>query len=64
MNDEKCKFEETIDKETGSIHIINEYGCDWCDGVGFSPKGEFCGECDCITLKECNCYSRNLKKEK
>lgn len=50
---DKCKFEETIDEETGSIHIVNEYGCDWCDGVGFSPEGEFCGECDCITNKKC-----------
>ena len=51
---DKCKFEETIDEETGSVHIVNEYGCDWCDGVGFSPKGEFCGECDCITSKKCS----------
>lgn len=66
MNDDKCKFEETIDEKTGSIHIVNEYGCDWCDGVGVDPNGNHCGECHNITLKECDCYpqKRALKKER
>lgn len=50
---EECKFEATLDKKTNSVHIVNEYGCDWCDGVGLSPKGEFCGECNYILNKEC-----------
>ena len=36
-----------------SLYITNKDGCTWCDGVGNSPKGHFCGECDCIDKDTC-----------
>lgn len=47
-------YKEEYDKKTGSLHIVNSDGCDWCDGVGVNPNGCFCGECDMICKEECS----------
>ena len=46
-------YTEHYDTSTGSLHIVNEYGCDWDNGVGISPAGNFCGECDMICSDTC-----------
>ena len=45
----------TLDIEVGDKSIVfnNKDGCEWCDGVGTSPKGYFCGECDMIEKDSC-----------
>ena len=47
-------YKEEYDQKTGSLHVVNSDGCDWCDGVGVNPNGCFCGECDMICKEECS----------
>lgn len=47
-----CQYSQKMDAN-GSIFIYNEFGCEWCDGVGCDPDGEFCGECTNITKLKC-----------
>lgn len=54
-----CKFTKKMDAD-GSIFITNEFGCEWCDGVGCDPNGKFCGECTNIT--KLKCLARGGKK--
>ena len=43
--------------------IKNKDGCTWQDGVGTSPKGHYCGECDMINKDTCIVREEEKKHE-
>lgn len=57
MEKEECmrdiRFIPSNDYDDYAKVIINEFGCFWCCGIGVNPHGICCGECNNITLKEC-----------
>ena len=60
--DNTCCYFEMIDKECINFTdtIIDEIGGYHSEGIGFSPDGYFCGECNRITCVACTCFKKQI----